>query len=426
MRPINIALDLYSAAVCMILFCYLTFGRRRKDRMRQCFNGMCLFNFGMAIGDIPNWAFEGFKKPWYPAALWTGTMIFWICSSFMLLAFTGYLIEYLSPKVKVHKNFRIAVVILCLFHLAGILLSVWNGMFFTITPDNIYQRGDWFLLSQMLPFSIYVVDIVIFTVYKKSLSYKDFYILSGYIILPLAAEIVQMFHYGIALLNVGVSLSLLIIFINIQSEQELRIERQEKELLESRMDIMLSQIQPHFLYNTLTAIRRLCDHDPQQAKQAIRDFSIFLRANMDSLGSKAPIPFEQELSHTEHYLALEKQRFKARLRVVYKIGPRDFCIPPLTLQPVVENAIRHGILKRAEGGTVTICTEENDYAYVIIVCDDGMGFRPSSVLDNRSHIGIDNVRGRIEILCGGTLEVQSIPDTGTLVTITIPKKEMDE
>ena len=126
-----------------------------------------------------------------------------------------------------------------------------------------------FWLSQALPFAIYAVDIAIFAVYWRSLSRKDFHILSSYILLPLAAEIVQIFYYGVALLNTGVSLSLLIIFTNIQSEQELRIERQEKELMASRMDIMMSQIQPHFLYNTLIAIRRLCDHDPKQAKQAI-------------------------------------------------------------------------------------------------------------------------------------------------------------
>ena len=427
MRSINITLDLYSGAICLTLFCYLCFGRSCKDRMRQYFIGLCASSFGMAVGDIPNWAFEGLDKPWYPAALWSGTLLFWLCSSFTLLAFTLYFIEYLAPKVTVHKNFRRLAEALCVLHIAGILLSIGNRMFFTITPENIYRRGDWFWLSQALPFAIYAVDIAIFAVYWRSLSRKDFHILSSYILLPLAAEIVQIFHYGVAFLSTGVSLSLLIIFINIQSEQELRIERQEKELIASHMDIMLSQIQPHFLYNSLLTIRRLCDHDPKQAKQAIRDFSLFLRANMDSLGSRAPIPFEQELAHTEHYLALEQQRFQERLRVFYEIGARDLCIPALTLQPLVENAVKHGILKRTEGGTVTIRTLETARAYVVAVSDNGVGFQPqtSTVQEHRSHIGIENVRGRIEALCGGALNIQSVPDTGTTVTITIPKKEAD-
>ena len=423
MRPINIALDLYSAAVCLILVCYLCFGRGRKDKMRQWFIAMCAINFGMAVGDIPNWAFEGLARPWYPAALWTGSLLFWVCSSLMPLAFTFYLVEYLAPRAKVHRHFLWCAAGLCAAAVAGSVLSLWNGMFFTVTAENVYQRGDWFWLSQALPFLMYALDIAIFAVYHKSLDRKDFRILSSYIFLPLAAEAVQMFNYGIALLNTGVALALLIIFINIQSEQELRIERQEKELAQSRMDSMLSQIQPHFLYNSLTAIRRLCDHDPQQAKAAITDFALFLRANMDSLGSRAPIPFEQELSHTRHYLALEQQRFQERLRVVYDIGCQDFSVPPLTLQPIVENAVRHGVLRREEGGSVTISTGETATAYVITVSDDGVGFQPDTAAESRSHIGIENVRSRLAALCGGTLDIQSVAGAGTTVIITIPRED---
>lgn len=421
MRQVNIALDLYSCAVCLILFLCLLRGKGRRDRLRLYFILMCAFNFGMAVGDIPNWAFEGHAQPWYPAALWGGTLLFWLCSSLTLLAFTAYLLEYLAPKVKVHPIFWRLAVTLCVLHMAGILLSVWNGMFFTILPENIYQRGPLFWLSQLIPFMMYMVDIAIFAVCRKRLPGKDFRALSSYIALPIAVEAIQMLHYGVALLNTGVSLGLLIIFVNIQSAQEVRMEHQEKELAEARIDITLSQIQPHFLYNSLTAIRRLCDHDPQQAKEAIRDFSLFLRANMDSLKSKAPIPFEQELLHVKSYLALEQQRFQERLTVNYEISVRDFSIPPLTVQPIVENAVRHGVLRREEGGTVTVCTKETSGAWLVEVLDDGVGFQHPDRGETRSHIGIENVRSRLAALCGGSLEIRSTPDAGTSVTIIIPK-----
>lgn len=424
MRQINIVLDLYSGAVCLILFCYLCLGYRRKDAMRRYFLLMCAFNFGMAMGDITNWACEGFARSWYPLALWIGTLVFWLCSSFMLLAFTAYLMEYLAPKVKVRPIYRRLAVALCALHVAGIILSVRNGMFFTITPENLYQRGCLFWLSQLIPFLMYAVDVSIFIAYRKRLPGKDFSVLSSFIVLPMAAEAFQMLNYGVALLNTGVALGMLIIFINIQSEQELRLKQQEKELAEQRIDIMISQIQPHFLYNVLTAIRQLCEIDPKQAKAVIRDFSLFLRGNMDSLTSKAPIPFEQELKHTKSYLALEQQRFQSRLRVVYDITARDFSIPPLTLQPIVENAVRHGVLHREDGGTVTVHTEENETASMIIVSDDGMGFPPESDnADGHSHIGIANVRERLSALCGGTLDIQSTPGSGTTVIIRLPKEE---
>ncbi|HWR22290.1 MAG TPA: histidine kinase [Feifaniaceae bacterium] len=201
------------------------------------------------------------------------------------------------------------------------------------------------------------------------------------------------------------------------------MEQQEKELTEAQISIMLSQIQPHFLYNTLTTIRQLCELDPKEAKDAIGDFSRFLRANMESLTNKAPIPFEQEMSHVRHYLNLERRRFGERLQVEYEIMAQDFSIPPLTLQPIAENAVRHGILRREVGGTVKICSEETDTSYVVTVSDDGVGF--SSLPDeagSRSHVGIANVRKRLLSLCGGTLEFFSTPGTGSTVIITIPKR----
>lgn len=201
------------------------------------------------------------------------------------------------------------------------------------------------------------------------------------------------------------------------------MEQQEKELTNARIDIMLSQIQPHFLYNSLTAIRRLCNVDPQKARECINDFSLFLRANMNSLTSKTPIPFEQEMKHTMSYLNLEQQRFHSRLQVVYDIKAREFDIPPLTLQPIVENAVRHGILKRTQGGTITIRSEGKKEKYCITVQDDGVGFEADTYVKGKhDHIGIANVRERLEAMCGGTLEIQSVPGEGTTATITIYKK----
>lgn len=424
MRLINVTLDLYSIAVSLTVLCYLIVGKQKRDKLCQGFILLCMVNILMILGDLANWIFEGVARPWYPAALWAGVLLFWICSSLILLIFTGYIMEYLSPRVRIHKNYWNAAVALCAVHIICIVLSLWNGMFFTVSQGNFYQRGEWFWLSQLIPFSIYGLDVAIFTVYRKSLSRKDFRILSSYIILPILAEVIQMFNYGIALLNTGITLSILIIFINIQSEQELRLERQERELTQARVDIMLSQIKPHFLYNTLTAIRQMCDSNPRQAKESIRDFTLFLRANMDSLGSKAPIPFEQELKHTESYLKLEQQRQQDRLHVVYEIGVRDFSIPPLTMQPIVENAVRYGALSREEGGTVLLRTEETRSAYCITIQDDGLGFRPGTVnSDERSHMGIENVRQRLALLCSGTLELRSIEGSGTTAVITIPKEK---
>lgn len=205
-------------------------------------------------------------------------------------------------------------------------------------------------------------------------------------------------------------------------EQERELAKQEKELTEQRINIMLSQIQPHFLYNSLGAIYQLCEANPALARISIRKFSDFLRGNMDSLKAGGPIPFEKELNHVMNFLYLEQQRFGEQLRVVCHIKTSDFFIPPLTLQPLVENAVQHGILYKKNGGTITIQTEETEEYAVVTIADDGIGIEQAKRMPNlgsHAHIGISNVRSRLEEMVHGSLEIES-SDCGTTVTIRIP------
>jgi len=165
---------------------------------------------------------------------------------------------------------------------------------------------------------------------------------------------VQIFVYGLALLNLADTVAIIVIFLFLQAEQGRRSAEQENLLMQDRVAIMLSQIQPHFLYNALSVIQDLCHGKAPEAEQAAVEFSEFLRGNLDSLQADSPIPFEQELRHTQNYLSLEKKRFGDNLRVEYEIGATDFFIPALTLQPIVENAVRNGVMRQEEGGTVRV------------------------------------------------------------------------
>lgn len=192
-----------------------------------------------------------------------------------------------------------------------------------------------------------------------------------------------------------------------------------------RIQIMLSQIQPHFLYNTLAAIQYLCDHDPKAAGETTAKFSRYLQGNMSALKDDGEIPFEQELEHTKIYLDIEKVRYEDALRIEYDITCTDFYLPTLALQPIAENAVRHGARGKRGVGTVKLATREYPEHYEIIVTDDGPGFDPEAPAladDGRDHIGITNVRDRLEQMSGGTLRIQSEPGKGTVVTIEIPKK----
>lgn len=213
-------------------------------------------------------------------------------------------------------------------------------------------------------------------------------------------------------------------------EQQKLLKEKENQLIENRISIMLSQIQPHFLFNSLGAIRELCKQNPEQAREALDDFSDYLRTNMDSLSKKHLVHFSEELSHTKTYLKLEKLRFGNDLNIIYEIEETDFYLPPLTLQPLVENAVKHGICRMAEGGgTLIIRTSLIDNKVVLSVFDNGVGFDTEALSDNinnRSHIGIDNVRSRLNQLINAELIIKSNPDSGTYAQIILEKRNSDD
>ena len=417
----NIALDIFCLILSLIPIIYLGNDHRWHQKLNRYFLGVSVSNGLMIIGDLGDWCFRDITTPLMMTAAILLVVLYYVSSAFVLYFFARYIDEYLKLTHPVRTIFLRSITLLCGVQIFFALISPLTGAIFTITAAG-YQRGSLFLISQLVPLFCYLSFTWLVVLNRKKLIRREVIFFLLYIFIPLGAGASQMFLRGIAVVNVGVTLALLFIFVNIQSERDLLIRQQEKELAESRVEIMLSQIQPHFLYNTLTTICQLCDVDPHQAKAAIRDFSLFLRGNMDSLESKAPIPFEQELLHAENYLSLERQRFQNRLKVVYEITARDFSIPSLTLQPIVENAVRHGALRREEGGTVTLRTEETPDAYLVIVADDGLGFSDKFEEDNQSHIGIKNVRERLGMLCGGTLTLQSTPGKGTVATIMIPKE----
>lgn len=209
--------------------------------------------------------------------------------------------------------------------------------------------------------------------------------------------------------------------IILDHKASVRARKLEQELEESRISVMLSQIHPHFLYNVLGTIRGLCREDPEQAWKALGDFSNYLRGNMNALSSSKAIPFDRELQHVETYLQLEKMRLGSKLSIIYDIQATDFFLPPLTLQPLVENAVKHGIFYKKEGGTVILHARRENGRIHLTVQDDGLGFDPGRQ-DNRKpdSLGLSNVRNRVEKMLGGRLQVQSQPGQGTTVTVEFP------
>ena len=210
-------------------------------------------------------------------------------------------------------------------------------------------------------------------------------------------------------------------------------QRHEKEMREleealrmSRIRNFTSQMQPHFLYNALGSIQEVVLEDPEYAYKLIGDFSIHLRSCIRAMANDDLIPFSQELENIRAYVNIEKMRFGDKLNIIYDISGEDFSIVPLSVQPVVENAIRHGIYQRGkEGGTVIVRTRQEKRQRIIQIKDDGVGFDTSTLGrikagNMKDSAGLNNIIFRLEKIMNANVRIHSKPGKGTDVIISIP------
>ena len=195
-------------------------------------------------------------------------------------------------------------------------------------------------------------------------------------------------------------------------------QAQKEEAERQRMRAAVLQMRPHFIHNTMMTIYSLCAQDPQKARQVTRDFSTYLQDNFTAIAQEDTIPFTKELEHTKAYLAVEMARFEGQLFVEFDTPVTYFRIPPLTLQPIVENSVKHGIDPELEPLYVTVATEDAGNGVRIIIEDTGPGYAPQE--KHESQIALDNIRDRLNVLCGGTLDIAPREAGGTKVTIFVP------
>lgn len=279
------------------------------------------------------------------------------------------------------------------------------------------------MLALLLPMFGMMIDLSLLVQYRRNISGQMFVSMVSYIALPFAATVIQIFHYGISLVNIAISIAAILMFVVATMEQNQKLAMQEKENADLRISIMMSQIAPHFIYNTLTSIQVLCEKNPKEARETVENFSRYLRGNLDSMTEKEAIPFQRELEHAQYYLAIEKKRFGSRVQVEYDIQEKDFLLPCLSLQPVVENAVKHGICKKENGGTIRIATRREDGNVYLTVSDDGIGFEVEKFMkDADGHVGLKNVENRIHSMCGGTMKITSTVGAGTQVIMILPQE----
>lgn len=344
--------------------------------------------------------------------------VFYIMNNLEFVMFFGYAIAYIGPKQKVIEISRVFNSILFSVFVFLDFVNIFTHMFF-YAENGEYVRSKTFFISQGYQFVVFVYVLTLAMCSKKLTKVEKFAFLA-YCSCPAVAIILQdLFSgYAIGYLSIIFSIEILFLFVNVRKDMDLVM--QERKNKDAEVKIMMSQIQPHFIYNVLASISTLIKIDTDKAQDALDAFTEYLRTNLSTLTDIGLITFNNELRHIETYLELEKMRFDDRLNVVYDIKNRDFLVPSLSLQPIVENAVKHGILKKIEGGTVIIRTYEKDDAYIVEISDNGVGFDPNNI-EETNHYGLKNVQYRISSMCKGEMEIISRKDEGTTVFVKFLK-----
>jgi len=343
-------------------------------------------------------------------------VFFFILQSIQVMVF----VMLLTPiKLKNHIVISIPFVINAIVY----LLSFGFDFVIRVNQSNQLEYGFLGYLGEILCIILFIIVIAYSIKMIKNNNRSSGLIALFSSITSIVAIIIEIFGTKYNLTNTALTLGALLIFINVYvKEQNKASSDQQKMIQEQRTAITISQIQPHFLYNALATIGYLCKKDPAVASKAIDQFADYLRANLNSISQKNNVPFMEELRHVKTYLWLEQLRFEERLQVEYDIQCKDFLIPSLSIQPLVENAVKHGICEKLEGGKVTIRTIGYSEFIKIVIEDDGVGFDMNAFKnDGITHVGLENVKSRIKSMCDGKLEVFSAVGKGTQAVITIPR-----
>ncbi|MBQ6336980.1 MAG: histidine kinase [Ruminococcus sp.] len=297
-------------------------------------------------------------------------------------------------------------------------IGLFTNFFYIVTPDGYFLRTPWFPLILLPLVIIMFLNIVCLIRRRKRLSRRVFIAFLIYL-LPMTAFIVVHSFIDIELiLFLGVGICAISMYSLIVSEHIMQYLRQQREIANQRASVMVLQMRPHFIYNTMMSIYYLCKQDADKAQQVTLDFTTYLRKNFTAIASENTVPFKEELEHTRAYLAVELAQHEDMLYVKYDTPYTDFRIPPLTLQPLVENAVKHSLDPDGDPLQICVTTRQTDKGCEIIVENNGLDYQPSN--DNEPHTALSNIRQRLEMMCKGEMSIAPREGGGTVVKVNIP------
>lgn len=417
----SISIYLIVAIVVFIVLLGIYTDKQYKwGKFIKWFSASLAANVIMLVSEAGLWFFDGNPDTVSITKLCT---VFSFCSGYLVAVFFAFcLVEFVRETAgKISYTYaHIISVTLLLLSVFGVI-GIFNEIIIYFDETGTLRYSPYYMIVYITNFLVFSSEII-FVFYYKVRFGKNVWFLSCFGFLAASSMIVSLFWDTVPV-YLAVSFSLLIMNNIFRNEISKKLVEREKQIAENRVANLINQIQPHFIFNTLNAIKYLCKTDVSLARRTIDSFAVFLRGIIESAESARLVTIEREIEITEHYIFIEKQRFGDLLTLSTDLKEKDFFLPMLTIQPIVENSVKHGIRKKNGKGNILISTFSDDNNFFVKICDDGVGFDVNNYeVSDGKHVGIKNVSERIQLMTKGRLNIESIPGDGTTVIITIPKK----
>lgn len=331
-----------------------------------------------------------------------------------------FLLHHCGEAIKSSLLFKLVTALLGIF-VAFLVSTQFTTVFYYVTDDNHFTRGPLWALWLVPLVLMMFLNIVALIKRRNKLPSKYFVALLIYLVPMTVSIFTHMFIHVEIFIIFSMAILALVVFALILKDNVEKYTHSQQEIANQRASVMVLQMRPHFIYNTMTTIYYLCKQDADKAQQVTLDFTNYLRNNFNAIASEGTIPFSTELEHTKTYLVVEQAQHENMLVVKYDTPIVDFRLPPLTLQPIVENSVKHGMDPNSdEPLCISVKTQLMNDNIIITVEDTGVGFDVDEGII--AHTALSNIQQRLKMMCNGTLTISSGHESGTTVKISVPYK----
>ena len=420
MGTVNSFIGLFCAAFTLVL----VFGLQHQQRIHHTKDGS-IFHW-MLVATFVALLFYGIAWLCFPAhpvlMRVLGTIA--LAAVIVLLAlYTDYITRLLKLESSMAQRIKQINNVLCAFMILLWVMNAIRPFFYDFATQRFFHPLGTTLIV-VCTAAIFLDTVFIVFVCRNKIEREQFIMMLYLPMLPVISFLPNVFGAELHLLFPTIFFAMLANYVRLFNQQYATLDSQREKMHNLQIRSTTERMKPHYIYNVLTTIYYLCETDPALAQQAVGAFSDYLRSVLENLDAGGLIPFQRELQTIKSYVSLERMRFGDRFRISFNIEADQFLLPPFSVQPLVENAVKHGVEHSDHVGEIRVESFETPTHFVVAVRDTCGGFDVEQLRNSKTSFGLRYIQQILSMTVDGKMIVDSEIGVGTNVTIRIPKQDV--